>query len=181
MKTGKEADVSLLRRQFEGRSTLLAVKQYRDAQHRMFHRDAGYLEGRRVRRSRENRAMATRTSFGRDLIAGQWAAAEFAVLSRLWRAGAAVPYPVQLDGTELMMEFIGYAHGVLSAYNVLVHRERLVLIDLPQAIDLVGNPQGFDYLQRDCRNICSWFTARGVAADDEALAAELLRTLPRAQ
>ncbi len=222
MKTGKEADVSLLRRQFEGRSTLLAVKQYRDAQHRMFHRDAGYLEGRRVRRSRENRAMATRTSFGRDLIAGQWAAAEFAVLSRLWRAGAAVPYPVQLDGTELMMEFIGdhddgngvaaprlaelrtdrrqaselydqlrevllalaeagYAHGDLSAYNVLVHRERLVLIDLPQAIDLVGNPQGFDYLQRDCRNICSWFTARGVAADDEALAAELLRTLPRAQ
>ena len=222
MKTGKEADVSLLRRDFEGRSTLLAVKQYRDAKHRMFHRDAGYLEGRRVRRSRENRAMATRTSFGRELIAGQWAAAEFAVLSRLWRSGAAVPYPVQLDGTELMMEFIGdhgeghgvaaprlaelrpdhretmalygqlreallalaeagYAHGDLSAYNILVHRGRLVLIDLPQAIDLVGNPQGFEYLLRDCRNICSWFSARGIVADDEVLAAELLSTLPRAE
>lgn len=222
MKTGKEADVSLLRREFEGRTTLLAVKQYRDAKHRMFHRDAGYLEGRRMRRSRENRAMATRTSFGRDLIAGQWAAAEFSVLSRLWRAGAAVPYPVQLDGTELMMEFIGehedgqgvaaprlaetrpdrreatelyvqlreallalaeagYAHGDLSAYNILVHRGRLVLIDLPQAIDLVGNPQGFDYLRRDCRNICNWFIARGVPADDEALTDELLRTLPRAE
>lgn len=222
MKTGKEADVSLLRREFEGRTTLLAVKQYRDAKHRMFHRDAGYLEGRRMRRSRENRAMATRTSFGRDLIAGQWASAEFSVLSRLWRAGAAVPYPVQLDGTELMMEFIGehedgqgvaaprlaetrpdrreatelyhqlrevllalaeagYAHGDLSAYNILVHRGRLVLIDLPQAIDLVGNPQGFDYLRRDCTNICNWFIARGVPADDEALADELLRTLPRAE
>ncbi|MGB8859076.1 MAG: RIO1 family regulatory kinase/ATPase [Ilumatobacteraceae bacterium] len=222
MKTGKEADVSLLRREFGSHATLLAVKQYRDAKHRMFHRDAGYLEGRRVRRSRENRAMATRTSFGRELIAGQWAAAEFAVLSRLWRAGAAVPYPVQLDGTELTMEFIGehgdghgvaaprlaelrperrvatelygqlrevllalaeagYAHGDLSAYNILVHRGRLVLIDLPQAIDLVGNPQGFDYLRRDCQNVCNWFIARGVAADDEVLADELLRTLPRAE
>jgi len=222
MKTGKEADVSLIRREFEGRATLLAVKQYRDAKHRMFHRDAGYLEGRRMRRSRENRAMATRTGFGRELIAGQWAAAEFAVLSRLWRAGAAVPYPVQLDGTELAMEFIGdhgdghgvaaprlaelrpdhreannlygqlreallilaeagYAHGDLSAYNILVHRGRLVLIDLPQAIDLVGNPQGFEYLLRDCRNICTWFNARGIGADETALAAELLGTLPRAQ
>ena len=221
MKTGKEADVSLLRRTFEGRSTLLAVKQYRDAQHRLFHRDSGYLEGRRVRRSRENRAMATRTDFGRDLISGQWAAAEFAVLSRLWRAGAAVPYPVQLDGTELMMEFIGdhddgngvaaprlaelrperseaaalyqqlrealvalaeagYAHGDLSAYNLLVHRGRLVVIDLPQAVDLVGNPQGFEYLLRDCRNICNWFAARGVEADADELAADLLGTLPRA-
>ena len=53
----------------------------------MFHRDAGYLEGRRVRRSRENRAMANRTAFGRELIAGQWAGAEFAALARLWRAG----------------------------------------------------------------------------------------------
>ena len=45
---------------------------------------------------------------------------------------------------------IGYTHGDLSAYNVLVHDGRLVLIDLPQAVDLVGNPQGFDYLRRDC-------------------------------
>ena len=222
MKTGKEADVSLVRRSHDGRDTLLAAKRYRDAQHRMFHRDAGYLEGRRVRRSRENRAMATRTEFGRELIAGQWAAAEFSVLSRLWSVGAAVPYPVQLLGTELMMEFIGstdehgngiaaprlaqlrperreagelyaqlrevllalaeagYAHGDLSAYNVLVHEGRLVLIDLPQAIDIVGNPQGFDFLRRDCSNICSWFDARGVHADAHDLAETLLRTVPQA-
>lgn len=227
MKTGKEADVSLLRRAHDGREVLLAVKQYRDAQHRMFHRDAGYLEGRRVRRSRETRAMATRTEFGRELISGQWAAAEFAVLAKLWSAGAAVPYPVQLSGTELMMEFIGdsdppgtgtghgrataaprlaqlrpdrreahalyeqlrdvlisltesgYAHGDLSAYNILVHHGRLVLIDLPQAVDLVGNPQGFDFLHRDCRNICAWFEARGVHADADDLRDELLRSVPR--
>ena len=219
MKSGKEADVSLLRREHQGFVSLLAVKQYRSAQHRMFHRDAGYLEGRRVRRSRETRAMATRTEFGRDLIAGQWASAEFAVLSKLWSVGAAVPYPVQLSGTELMMEFIGdddgegngvaaprlaqlrpdfregaalfrqlrlalsaladagYAHGDLSAYNILVHHGRLVVIDLPQAVDLVGNPLGFEFLRRDCENICTWFEAHGVPADAHELQQDLLRGL----
>jgi RIO kinase 1 len=217
-KTGKEADVSLVRRTHGDASVLLAAKQYRDAQHRMFHRDAGYLEGRRMRRTRETRAVATRTQFGRELIAGQWAAAEFAVLSRLWLAGAAVPYPVQLFGTELMMEFIGDEHGVaaprlaqlrpapdeaaalftqmrevlqrladtglthgdLSPYNVLVHDGRLVLIDLPQAVDLVGNPQGFTFLRRDCDNICAWFVARGVRADATLLYEDLMLSVPRA-
>ena len=181
----------------------------------MFHRDAGYLEGRRVKESRENRAMATRTGFGRALIAGQWAVAELDVLSRLWSDGAAVPYPVQLIGTELMMEFIGspdgiaaprlaqirpdpregrdlyhqmvdvlrqladagYAHGDLSPYNVLVHEGRLVLIDLPQAVDLVGNPQGFGFLRRDCVNICT--LVRATAGVDEADADDLYRTAAR--
>ena len=217
LKSGKEAEVSLLRRSDDcGGESLLAVKRYRSAEHRLFHRDSGYLEGRRVRRSREMRAMHTRTAFGRDLIAGQWAAAEFAVLSRLWSAGAAVPYPVQLLGTELMMEFIGnadgvaaprlaqlrpspaqtrsllaqlrhalivlaeagYTHGDLSPYNVLVHEGGLVLIDLPQAVDIVGNPQGFEFLRRDCANICDWFEARGIQADARDLYDHLLRAAP---
>jgi len=218
LKSGKEADVSLVRREHGGRSTLLAAKRYRDAHHRLFHRDSGYLEGRRVRRSREMRAMETRTAFGREIIAEQWAVAEFHVLGRLWRAGAAVPYPVQLYGTELMMEFIGtpdgiaaprlaqlrpdrreaadlyrqlrqvlvllategYTHGDLSAYNLLVHDGRLVLIDLPQAVDVVGNPQGFAFLGRDCTNICGWFAARGVHADEHDLCDELSACVPRA-
>ncbi|MDO8390536.1 MAG: RIO1 family regulatory kinase/ATPase [Actinomycetota bacterium] len=221
MKTGKEADVSLLRRALPDPADtsgdapagcLLAVKRYRSAEHRMFHRDSGYLEGRRVRRSREMRAMATRTAFGKELIAQQWAFAEFVVLSRLWNAGAAVPYPVQLIDSELMMEFIGtpdgvaaprlaqvqltraegealyrqvvhtlgvfadagLAHGDLSAYNILVHEGRVVFIDVPQAVDIVGNPQGFTYLRRDCDNICTWFHSRGVpGADPDALFDEL--------
>ena len=58
VKTGKEADVFLVRRGVPGtdRECLLAAKRYRSAEHRMFHRDAGYLEGRRVRASRTNRA-----------------------------------------------------------------------------------------------------------------------------
>jgi RIO kinase 1 len=109
LKTGKEADVFLLRRAVgtDGPSCVVAAKRYRDADHRMFHRDSQYLEGRRMRKSRENRAMASRSTFGRNLIAEQWAAAEFAALVRLWSTGVPVPYPVQREGTELLMEFVG--------------------------------------------------------------------------
>ena len=68
----------------------------------------------------------------------------------------------------------GFAHGDLSAYNMLVHDGRLVLIDVPQAVDLVGNPQGFAYLHRDCTNICTWFASHGIDADAHELATELL-------
>ncbi len=113
LKTGKEADVHLVERAVPGtsRSCLLAAKRYRTAEHRMFHRDAAYIEGRRVRRSREARAMARRTAFGRDLLAGQWAAAEFSALCRLWRLGAPVPYPAQLLGTELLLEYLAEEDG----------------------------------------------------------------------
>jgi RIO kinase 1 len=214
LKTGKEADVHLVHRGVpDGRECLLAAKRYRAAEHRMFHRDAGYTDGRRVRRSRENRAMARRTEFGRELLAGQWAAAEFAALSALWTAGAPVPYPVQLAGIEVMLEFIGeddgtaaprlaqvrptpaqlqdlydqcvaamrllaragYAHGDLSAYNLLVHRDRLVMIDLPQVVDLAANPQGPEFLRRDCQNVCRWFTARGLhTVEQEHLFGDLM-------
>src|SRR5262249_36920966 len=115
-KTGKEADVHLVERGVPGtdRSGLLAAKRYRPAEHRLFHRDAGYLEGRRVRESRANRAMRNRTAFGRELIAGQWAMAEFGALSRLWTLGVSVPYPVQLQGTELLLEFIGDPDGTAA-------------------------------------------------------------------
>jgi RIO kinase 1 len=227
LKTGKEADVFLVSRGVPGtdRQCLLAAKRYRSAEHRMFHRDAGYLEGRRVRESRTNRAMAKRTGFGREVIAGQWAAAEFAALCRLWQvagelgAGPIVPYPVQLLGTELLLEFIGdgetgeaapwlaqlrpvgdeltelwrqaldglmvlarcgYAHGDLSPYNILVHAGRLVLIDLPQIVDVIANPRGPEFLARDVRNVVGWFAARGLSdVDDHDLTRELLREAGR--
>ena len=54
----------------------------------------------------------------------------------------------------------GYTHGDLSPYNILVDDGRVVLIDLPQVVDLVVNPQGLEYLARDCRNLCTWFARR---------------------
>jgi RIO kinase 1 len=203
LKTGKEADVFLIRRGIPAtdRSCLLAAKRYRSAEHRMFHRDSGYLEGRRTRESRVNRAVASRSAFGRQAIAGQWAGAEFGALTRLYAAGVPVPYPAQILGTELLLEFIGsadgtaaprlaetrpgaaelaglwdqlvralvtlardgLAHGDLSAYNLLVHDGRLVMIDLPQVVDVIANPRGAYYLTRDAENIGRWFAARGLA------------------
>ena len=203
LKTGKEADVFLVRRGVPAtdRSCLLAAKRYRSAEHRMFHRDSGYLEGRKTRESRVNRAMASRSTFGREAIAGQWAGAEFSALTRLYAAGVPVPYPVQILGTELLLEFIGsadgvaaprlaetrpgpaelaslwdqlvqalvalardgLAHGDLSAYNLLVYDGRLVMIDLPQIVDVIANPRGAHFLTRDAQNVGHWFAARGLA------------------
>ena len=116
LKTGKEADVFLLRRVFPetGAEVTMAAKRYRSNEHRSFHRDAGYLEGRRLRRTRDMRAIEGRTAFGMNLIAQQWAIAEFGALSELWLAGVPVPYPVQLYGTELLMEFIGDPDGTAA-------------------------------------------------------------------
>lgn len=222
LKTGKEADVFLLSRGVPGteRQCLLAVKRYRSTEHRMFHRDAGYLEGRRVRESRTSRAMQSRSEFGKQAIAGLWASAEFGALTELWRVAEQlgvrpmVPYPVQIIGTELMLEFLGdpvtreaaprlqglrpagaeladlwrqmldamvvlarcgYAHGDLSPYNLLVHEGRLVVIDLPQVVDVVANPQGREFLARDVHNVVTWFRARGLALDEAELTTELLR------
>jgi RIO kinase 1 len=201
LKTGKEADVFLVRRGVPGtsRSCLLAAKRYRDAAHRQFHRDAGYLEGRRVRASRVNRAVANRSEFGKQAIAGQWAYAEFSALVRLHDLRVPVPYPVQILGTEVLLEFIGdpdgtgaprlaetrpgpkelaslwdqlvaamatlagagLAHGDLSPYNLLVHRGRLVLIDLPQVVDVIANPNGREFLDRDAKNVAAWFVKAG--------------------
>ena len=219
LKTGKEADVHLVRRWVPGspdRDVLMAGKRYRSSKHRLFHRDSGYLEGRRVRKSRETRAMRTRTSFGKELISGLWAFAEFETLVRLWNEGLPVPYPVQMSDDEMLMEFIGtpdgqaaprlaqarpepallpllfeqlresmlrlaelgWAHGDLSPYNVLLAGEgedaRLVLIDWPQVVDVIGNPHGPEFLERDTRNMCEWFTRRGYVVDEGLLFGDLM-------
>ena len=61
-----------------------------------------------------------------------------------------------------------------SSFNILATEDRVVLIDLPQAVDIVGNPQGMDHLARDCRTVASWFRARGLDVDGDALLADLV-------
>lgn len=213
LKTGKEADVFLLERAVPGTGdqVVLAAKRYRSAEHRNFHRNADYTQGRRTKDSREARAIAKKSAFGKQAAAGQWAWAEWESLCRCWEAGVPVPYPVQIDGTEILMELItvdgaaaprlattrpdrpqladwfrqlsdamtalavrGFAHGDLSPYNILAAGERLVIIDLPQMVDIVANPQGADFLLRDCHNVCTWFVRRGLDVDEHALFGQLL-------
>lgn len=108
LKTGKEADVHLLERADPGQpGVIMAAKRYRSEQHRDFTRSNLYEEGRRTRRSRDQRALEKKSAYGRALAADHCAFAEFDALSRMYAAGAPVPYPVQVNGTELLMEFIG--------------------------------------------------------------------------
>ncbi len=216
LKTGKEADVFLLERAVPGTpGVVMAAKRYRSPEHRTFHRSAAYSEGRRMRSTRSTRALEKGTRFGREVAAGQWASSEWEALRELWLAGVPVPYPVQIDGTEILMELVvdpdspdlspaprlaatrpepgrlasyaeqardllgalarrGIAHGDLSPYNVLAAGDRLVVIDLPQVVDIVANPTGTDFLLRDCRTMAAWFTRRGLPMDAEDLFADVL-------
>ena len=70
----------------------------------------------------------------------------------------------------------GYAHGDLSEFNLLVQDERLLMIDLPQLVDVVANPQGPSFLDRDASTVANWFCRRGFPVD----AAELIDSLHRA-
>ncbi|MCW2845809.1 MAG: serine/threonine protein kinase [Nocardioides sp.] len=214
LKTGKEADVFLLERADPAepdRAVVMAAKRYRSSEHRTFHRAASYTEGRSTKRSRDERALKRKSTWGKTVAAGEWAVSEWDALKRLWTLGLPVPYPVQIDGTEILMEWItvdgetaprlaqtrpapdllqsyfdqlrdalallvqdGTVHGDLSAYNILAAGDRLVIIDLPQIVDLVGNVNGMDFLMRDCTNVCTWFRGRGLPVDEHELFAELL-------
>ncbi|QCC76928.1 serine protein kinase RIO [Nocardioides daphniae] len=214
LKGGKEADVFLLERRdllHPDDAVVMAAKRYRAPEHRAFHRAASYTEGRSVKRSRDQRALDRKSSWGRTVAAAEWAVSEWGALRRCWELGLPVPYPVQCDGTEILMEWIshdggtaprlagqrpgrgllenwyeqvrdvlhtlagaGLAHGDLSPYNVLVAGERIVVIDLPQVVDLAGNPQAGEILRRDCVNMARWFTSRGLEVDGEELFAEVL-------
>jgi len=109
LKTGKEAEVHLVERRWDDHVNLLAAKRYRRHDRGGFKRDSSYREGRRVRDSREMRAMAKGTATGLSFRAGYWAQNEMTMLGRLWEAGVSVPYPVQISGTELLLEYLGDA------------------------------------------------------------------------
>ena len=68
----------------------------------------------------------------------------------------------------------GFAHGDLSAYNLLWWEGRLWFIDFPQAIDIAANIQGLDFLHRDVVNVCTWFARRGIMVDAEEVFAEII-------
>jgi RIO kinase 1 len=107
LKSGKEASVFLV----ECRGELRCAKVYKDAQHRGFHRLAEYQEGRKVRGSRDARAMSGGGRHGRDLQEQHWKSAEVDALYRLDRAGVRVPKPFGLFEGVLLMEVVADAEG----------------------------------------------------------------------
>lgn len=68
----------------------------------------------------------------------------------------------------------GLVHADLSAYNLLWWEGRLIVIDLPQAVEFTTNTDAFELLHRDVANVGDWFTKRGLAVDVESVYAELV-------
>lgn len=103
IKSGKEASVWLLERVSGDRSNLLARKTYID---RNFKGDSIYGEGRKIRSSRDRKAIERGTAHGKKLSRGRWWGTEWDVLRKLWLEGIRVPYPVS-EGAGVTMQFIG--------------------------------------------------------------------------
>jgi RIO kinase 1 len=80
----------------------------------------------------------------------------------------------QLLANLAVMATHGVVHGDLSPYNLLVWHDRLYLIDFPQAVDPIGNPEGLALLERDVINTSAWFAKHGVATDPSVVLAELI-------
>jgi RIO kinase 1 len=226
LRSGKEAQISLIERSDGQRSCLLASKHYLPrevtakgqlealgvSRATQFRHDVTYREGRQFRRTRDRRAVERMTAHGRQLLQARWTNHEHDVLRVLWDGGVQVPYPVGFADDRLLMQFLGdreqgaaptlarlrprgdllhelwdqlvtnlervvaagWAHGDLSAYNLLWWQERLWFIDLPQAVDLAANPMGLDFLHRDIANIVEWFARQGLERDEEEVFASLL-------
>lgn len=105
--SGKEATVYVVRCGEEIR----CAKVYKEANKRAFRQNVDYTEGRKVKNSRQARAMEKGSKFGRKAQEEAWQSAEVDALYRLAAAGVRVPQPYNfLDGV-LLMELVTDAAG----------------------------------------------------------------------
>tara|TARA_R110002096_G_scaffold44524_9_gene119899 strand:+ start:58829 stop:59941 length:1113 start_codon:yes stop_codon:yes gene_type:complete len=107
LKSGKEADVFLVDRGSE----VLVAKVYKNKAHRSFKNNAEYKEGRKVRNTRTQRAMNSRSKFGREASEDEWKNTEAATLNNLYSSGVRVPKPVMFYEGVLLMELVLGADG----------------------------------------------------------------------
>ena len=105
--SGKEATVYVVRCGDEIR----CAKVYKAANERSFHQAVAYQEGRRVKNSRQARAMEKGTRYGRKMAEAVWQNAEVDALYRLAAAGVRVPTPYVCFEGVLLMELVTDADG----------------------------------------------------------------------
>jgi RIO kinase 1 len=107
LKSGKEADVYVVRC---GGDTW-AAKVYKHAHQRSFRQAVDYTENRKVKNSRQARAMAKGTAYGRQQQEAAWQSAEVDALVRLAAAGVRVPRPGHFHDGVLLMELVADGQG----------------------------------------------------------------------
>jgi len=107
LKSGKEATVYVVR----SGSQMRCAKVYRNMAQRSFQKRAQYQEGRKVRGSRQARAVSKSTRFGRKEQEAAWKNAELDALYQLVAAGVRVPKPHGYFDGVLIMELVTDATG----------------------------------------------------------------------
>jgi RIO kinase 1 len=107
LKSGKEASVYVVRCGAEIR----CAKVYKDLAQRSFQQRAQYQEGRKVRGSRDARAMSKSTRYGRKQQETAWKNTEVDALYQLVSAGVRVPQPYGFFNGMLLMELVTDAEG----------------------------------------------------------------------
>ena len=105
--SGKEAMVFVVQCGDETR----CAKVYKEATHRSFRQAVDYTENRKVKNTRQARAMAKGTKFGREATEAAWQSAEVDALYRLAAAGVRVPKPLNFHDGVLLMELVTDAEG----------------------------------------------------------------------
>jgi RIO kinase 1 len=105
--SGKEAQVFVVRSGDETR----CAKVYKEATQRSFRQAVDYTENRKVKNTRQARAMAKGSRFGRQAIEAAWQSAEVDALYRLAAAGVRVPKPYNFHEGVLLMELVTDEHG----------------------------------------------------------------------
>ena len=108
--SGKEAMVFVVQCGNETR----CAKVYKEATNRSFRQAVDYTENRRVKNSRQARAMAKGTRFGRQAAEAAWQSAEVDALYRLAAAGVRVPKPHNFFEGVLLMELVADEHGAAA-------------------------------------------------------------------
>jgi RIO kinase 1 len=108
--SGKEATVYVVRVGSETR----CAKVYKEATERSFRQAVDYTENRKVKNTRQARAMAKGTKFGRQAQEAAWQSAEVDALYRLAAAGVRVPRPYNFCDGVLLMELVTDEHGAAA-------------------------------------------------------------------
>jgi RIO kinase 1 len=107
LKSGKEASVYVV----DAGGEVRCAKVYKDMAQRSFQQRTLYQEGRKVRGSREARAMGKATRYGRKQQELAWKNAEVDALYQLRDAGVRVPEPFGYVHGVLVMELVADASG----------------------------------------------------------------------
>ena len=129
--SGKEAMVFVVR----CGDDIRCAKAYKEAKQRSFRQAVDYTENRKTKNSRQARAMAKGSKYGRQMQEAAWQSAEVDALYRLAAAGVRVPTPYNFHEGVLLMELVADAEGnaaprlndvSLSEEEALAHHRTLI-------------------------------------------------------